>query len=98
MNVISSAASALKASLQRSLAPHMERLKVLDACYQQALDSGASEVVLAQIEQEMRAVEQVMQGIIDELTTFYGGFAVTRILFRPDPLKLIGQDRTWCSA
>jgi len=81
MNVISSAASALKASLQSSLAPHMERLKALDARYQQALDSGASEAVLAQIEQEMRAVEQVMQGIIDELTKLYGGFAdaVTRI-------------------
>jgi hypothetical protein len=68
---ISSAASGLKSSLAACLAPHLERLKMQDACYQQALERGADEETLSRLEEEMTSTASTIQGITDELTKMY---------------------------
>jgi hypothetical protein len=71
LRALSSAASSLKSSLAACLAPHLEQLKTQDACYQQALERGADQETLAQLEQEMRSTAGTIRGITDELTKMY---------------------------
>lgn len=71
LRAISSAASALKSSLAACLAPHLESLKAQDVSYQQALDQGADQETLTQLEQEMRSTAGTIQGITDEFTKMY---------------------------